>query len=114
VRLGEGKMQNTIVTLGILVGLMTSGWALAGSVGSDCRFNGIELKGKVQVVSSYADIKVQEVSSYGDLKVQEVSSYPDSCGEWQFVDSYPDFKIQYVSSYGDIKIQKVSSYPGVN
>lgn len=108
-------MKKQIVTLGVLAGLIVTVTAsFAGSVGSDCKFKGIELKGKVKVVSSYADIKVQEVSSYGDLKVQEVNSYPDSCGEWQFVDSYPDFTIQYVSSYGDIKVQKVSSYPGVN
>jgi hypothetical protein len=79
-----------------------------------CSFKGIELKGKVQFVTSYPDIKIQYVTSYPDIKVKEVSSYPDDCGEWQTVTSYPDFKVQVVTSYPDLKVQKVTSYPGMN
>ena len=87
--------------------------ALAGKVGSDCTFKGKKLFGKVQIVTSYPDIKVQVVSSYPDLKVKKVTSYPDKCGLWQIVDSYPDTKVQFVTSYPDIKIKYVDSYPGL-
>lgn len=88
--------------------------ASAGNVGSGCTFNGIRLYGKVQIVSSFPDIKVQVVGSFPDLKVQKVSSFPDSCGKWQIVKSFPDFKVQLVSSFPDIKVQWVTSFPGAN
>lgn len=81
---------------------------------SGCSFNGIPLKGKVQVVSSFADVKVQVVDSFPDINVQKVSSFPDDCGEWQFVDSFPDFTIQLVDSFPDVKVKYVSSFPGVD
>lgn len=90
------------------------GQAFAGSVGSDCTWNGIALKGKVQIVTSFPDVKVQVVTSFPDLKVEQVTSFPDDCGEWEFVTSFPDFKIQYVESFPDVKIQFVTSFPGVN
>jgi hypothetical protein len=83
-------------------------------VSNDCSFRGKKLHGKVQVVTSFPDIKVQIVSSFPDLKVQAVNSFPDSCGKWMFVNSFPDFKIQYVNSFPDIKIMMVNSFPGVN
>lgn len=73
----------------------------------------VTLKGKVQVVSSFADVKVQVVSSFPDLKVQTVTSFPDDCGKWQFVDSFPDFTITYVDSFPDVTIQMVESFPGL-
>ena len=86
--------------------------ASAGKI-SGCSVNGKQLKGKVQVVTSFPDIKVQVVSSFPDINVKKVSSMPSSCGEWQFVDSQPDFKIQFVTSFPDIKVKYVSSSPGI-
>jgi len=70
------------------------------------------LKGKVQVVTSFPDIKVQVVTSFPDLRVQVVNSFPDDCGQWQFVNSFPDIKVQFVESFPDLKIQYVNSFPG--
>ncbi len=86
----------------------------AGKVGSDCTFGGIKLAGKVQVVSSFPDVKVKVVTSFPDLKVKQVTSFPDNCGEWQTVTSFPDFKVQFVTSFEDVAIQYVTSFPGVN
>jgi hypothetical protein len=82
-------------------------------VSSDCSWNGISLKGKVQFVESFPDIKIQWVESFPDLKVQWVTSFPDDCGEWQEVTSFPDFKIQVVTSFPDVKVQEVTSFPGL-
>lgn len=79
-----------------------------------CRWKGIDLWGKVQVVDSFPDIKVQVVDSFPDLKVRTVDSFPDKCGLWQFVDSFPDFKIQIVDSFPDIRIRFVESFPGLD
>jgi len=84
-----------------------------GAVSSSCSLKGKNLKGKVQVVSSFPDLKVQRVTSFPDLKVQWVDSFPDSCGKWKSVTSFPDFKIQWVTSFPDLKIQEVTSFPGV-
>ena len=86
--------------------------ALAGDLDT-CSWKGIDLRGKVQIVESFPDIKIQVVSSFPDLKVKRVDSFPDDCGEWQFVDSFPDFKIQFVDSFPDIKIRFVESFPGL-
>ena len=85
----------------------------AESKAQGCMFNGKELKGKVQVVNSFADFKVQVVTSFPDLKVQKVNSFPDACGKWEFVKSFPDFTIQIVNSFPDFTIQYVDSFPGV-
>lgn len=90
------------------------GTAWAGKVDKGaCTFNGKKLYGKIQIVTSFPDVKVQEVTSFPDLKVQKVSSFPDKCGKWQIVTSFPDTKVQFVSSFPDVKIQYVSSFPGV-
>jgi hypothetical protein len=94
--------------------VLPAGLVLADApVSQDCVFKGFPLRGKVQVVNSFPDLKVQEVSSFPDLKVQWVANFPDKCGQWQKVQSFPDFKIQYVNSFPDLKIQKVSSFPGL-
>lgn len=80
---------------------------------TECSWNGIELKGKVQFVESFPDIKIQIVESFPDLKVKLVESFPDNCGEWQVVESFPDFKVQIVESFADIKVQYVESFPGL-
>ena len=86
---------------------------LIESVNSDCTWNGISLKGKVQFVTSFPDIKIQYVTSFPDIKVQWVTSFPDDCGEWQEVTSFPDFKVQVVTSFPDVKVQEVTSFPGL-
>lgn len=90
----------------------TSARADSSPVAADCSFQGKKLYGKVQVVTSFPDIKVQVVTSFPDLKVSMVNSFPDQCGKWQAVDSFPDFKIQFVDSFPDIKIQYDNSFPG--
>ena len=99
-----------------LLALAASGALAAAAddvVGADCQFEGVPLHGKVQVVTSFPDIKVKVVDSFPDLKVKLVESFPDDCGEWQVVDSFPDFTIQYVESFPDIEIEMVTSFPGV-
>lgn len=71
------------------------------------------LYGKVQIVTSFPDIKVEVVNSYPDLKVENVTSYANQCGKWEFVTSYPDFTIQFVTSYPDLKVEFVTSFPGI-
>ncbi len=85
----------------------------ASGVSKDCSFKGRSLKGKVQIVNSFPDIKVQVVSYFPDLKVKQVSVFPDHCGEWQFVTSFADFKIQFVNYFPDLKIQFVDYFPGL-
>lgn len=80
---------------------------------SSCTFNGHKLYGKIQVVTSFPDLKVKVTNSFPDLKVQVVTAFPDSCGEWQMVDSFPDLKVQFVEAFPDVTIQYVSSFPGV-
>ncbi|MFT4975923.1 MAG: hypothetical protein ACI8S6_001816 [Myxococcota bacterium] len=98
----------------LLTSCMSWGSAVADAttVDSGCSVGGHRLFGKVQIVSSFPDLKVQVVSSFPDLKVKMVTSFPDDCGEWQIVESFPDFKIQFVESFPDLKIQYVESFPG--
>ncbi len=78
-----------------------------------CTFKGKKLYGKIQIVTSFPDIKVQEVTSFPDVKVEKVNSFPDKCGKWQMVTSFPDTKVQYVTSFPDVKVQYVTSFPGL-
>ena len=80
----------------------------------NCEYNGIKLYGKVQIVTSFPDIKIEYVESFPDIKVKFVTSFPDDCGEWQIVESFPDFKVQVVESFPDIKVKIVDSFPGMN
>ncbi len=77
-----------------------------------CVAKGISLRGDVQIVDSFPDLKVQIVESFPDLRVMAVESFADTCGKWRFVYSFPDFTIQYVDSFPDLKIQMVESFPG--
>lgn len=86
---------------------------LIESINSDCTWNGIALHGKVEIVTSFPDIKVEMVDAFPDIKVKWVTSFPDDCGEWQEVTSFPDFKIQLVTSFPDIKVEEVTSFPGL-
>jgi hypothetical protein len=111
---GEKAMRS-----GLVLAFAVAGFALgatpvaAESKVQGCMLNGKALKGKVQVVNSFADFKVQVVTSFPDLKVQKVSSFPDACGKWEFVKSFPDFTVEFASSFPDLKIQYVDSFPGV-
>jgi hypothetical protein len=100
-----------VVTLAL--GLVLHAWADKGFNKHTCSFKGKKLYGKIQVVSSFPDVKVQVVSSFPELKVQVVSSFPDKCGQWKMVDSFPDTKVQFVESFPDVKIQYVDSFPGI-
>ncbi len=81
---------------------------------ADCQFKSWPLKGKVQFVDSFPDIKIQYVDAFPDIKVKMVDSFPDDCGEWQKVESFPDFKVQVVTSFPDLKVQLVNSFPGMS
>ena len=78
-----------------------------------CTIKGKKLYGKIQIVTSFPDVKVQEVTSFPDVKVEKVNSFPDKCGKWQIVTSFPDTKVQFVSSFPDVKVQYVTSFPGI-
>ena len=77
-----------------------------------CTFKGFKLYGKIQVVTSFPDVKVQIVESFPDLKVQKVETFPDACGKWQFVNTFPETKVQFVQTFPDVKIQYVETFPG--
>jgi hypothetical protein len=100
-------MKRWIIATGLFaltLGLALQGWTDKGFNKHTCSFKGKKLYGKIQVVSSFPDVKVQAVSSFPDLKVQVVSSFPDKCGQWKMVDSFPDTKVQFVDSFPDVKI----------
>jgi len=109
-------LVSSLLSLLAVGGVVTSLRADAGGSFNkgQCTFNGKKLYGKIQIVSSFPDVKVQEVSSFPDVKVKKVTSFPDKCGEWQFVTSFPDTKVQFVSSFPDVKIKYVTSFPGAN
>jgi hypothetical protein len=88
--------------------------AVEALLSGDCSYNGIQLWGKVQFVTSFPDIKIQYVESFPDIRVKFVSSFPDRCGLWQITESFPDFKVQVVESFPDVKIKVVDSFPGVD
>ena len=87
--------------------------AASNNAEKSCYHNGIELKGNVQFVDSFPDLKIKYVSSFADIHVEFVSSFPDDCGQWKEVGSFPDFKVQVVDSFPDIEVKKVSSFPGM-
>ena len=78
-----------------------------------CTFKGKKLYGKIQVVTSFPDVKVQEVTSFPDLKVETVTAFPDKCGKWQLVNAFPDTKVQIVTAFPDVRVQYVTSFPGL-
>lgn len=68
---------------------------------SDC-----PLKGRVEIVNSFADLKVEIVESFADVIVDVVNTSweDDECGKIQIVKSFADIKIEVVKSFADIKI----------
>jgi hypothetical protein len=86
---------------------------MCGNIFCDCTLKGIELRGKVGIVTSFADFQVQVVTSFEDLDVEQVTSFPDSCGQWQMEDAFPDFTIELVDAFPDFTISYVDAFPGV-
>jgi hypothetical protein len=84
-----------------------------GKIACNCTYNGHQLWGRVQFVTSFEDIKVREVTALQDLKVQKVTALPNSCGKWQIVTSLPDLKVRVVTALEDIKIRYVTALPGI-
>lgn len=106
------KLSQNYKLILITILLLTANRSWAGTISSDCSYNGIPLYGKVQIVDRFPDIKIKIVDSFPDLKVKNVQSFPNSCGKWQYVDRFPDFKIKFVDSFPDLKIKYVDSFPG--
>jgi len=84
-----------------------------GKLGRDCTFKGKQLWGRVQFVTSGADLKIDIVSLGADLRVMEVSSLPNACGKWQTVTAVPDLRVQIDTIAPDLKIEYVTDLPGV-
>ncbi|MCH2108769.1 MAG: hypothetical protein MK135_05535 [Polyangiaceae bacterium] len=101
------------LTLALLLSTPWLAQAGTGQVSDDCRFEGHQLWGKIQVVKSFPDVKVKVVESFPDLKVRVVESFPDSCGKWQMVEAFPHTKVQFVSSFAEVEIEYVDSFPGL-
>jgi hypothetical protein len=101
-------MKKLIISL-----ILISFNSFAGNISSACTLDGIPLKGKVQIVNSFADFKVKIDNSFPDLKVEVVNSFPNKCGQWKFVNSFPDFTIEIVNSFEDFSIKYVNSFPGL-
>ncbi len=78
-----------------------------------CTNKGRKLYGKIQIVTSFPDVKVQEVMAFPDVKVEKVKAFPNQCGQWQIVNAFPDTKVQIVTSFPDVKVQYVTAFPGV-
>lgn len=103
--------QIAIAILGLVVASAT--FASEKIDRNTCTFGGKKLYGKIQVVTSFPDVKIQVVSAFPELKVEKVESFPTKCGQWQLVKSFPDTKIQFVNSFPDVKVEFVSSFPGL-
>ncbi len=102
------------IILAVVASVFLTGSAMAGKIGSSCRFQGVPLYGRVKVIESgRADFKVKIVNSFADLHVKDVSSFPNSCGLWKYVNSSPDFTVKFVDSFPDFTIREVRSFPGV-
>lgn len=97
----------------VVLGAWATAAGGADKVASNCRFNGVKLYGRVQVVESFPDLKVKVVESFPDLKVKTVDSFPDTCGQWKFVGSGGDFKIKFVESFPDITVKFGDAFPGL-
>ncbi len=80
---------------------------------SECFYQGLELRGEVEVVENDPDLRVQLVSASPDLKVSFVDRYPDQCGEWRKVGLGGDFRVQFVTDAPDLRIQEVPGAPGL-
>ena len=71
---------------------------------ANCTYKGIQLRGKVQIVNAFPDIKIEVVNAFEDIRVERVRAFASSCGKWEIVTAFPDFKVQIVRAFGDIKV----------
>jgi len=78
-----------------------------------CTYQGIPLKGKVQLVDSGEDFSIEYVSYDADLKVKFVDWGAKNCGEWEIVDYGADFKVKVVDKNADLRIERVQFSPGM-
>ena len=78
-----------------------------------CSYNGIELKGEVEIVDNFGDFTVEIVDNFADINVERVDNFADDCGEWEIVDNFGDFTVEIVDNFGDIKVKWVDNFPGV-
>jgi hypothetical protein len=84
--------------------------AKCGRINCDCTFNGKQLWGDVEIVTSFPDFKVR-ISDFPDLNVEE-TYFPSSCGQWHTVTAFGDFTVQFVDAFEDFDIA-YSSFPGI-
>ena len=92
--------------------VLCAGCFVSASKVPTCKCDGVDLHGKVKVVSYAADFKVKIVDYAADLKVKMVEYAPNDCGEWQFVQYAEDFTIQFVEYGEDFTIHFVEYAPG--
>lgn len=109
-------MKNRLLIIMVMLCGVCSVWAgdvvISGcSVTKDGK--SFPLYGKVEIVTSFPDLKVQIVDSFADVNVKLVDSFPDDCGKVQIVNSFADVKVQIVDAFPDIKVKIVDSFPGV-
>jgi hypothetical protein len=109
------RVESVVVAVAVVLGLTLSpaGAADGGFNKANCTFNGKKLYGKIQVVTTFPDVKVQVVTAFPDLKVQRVHAFPDTCGKWEMVDVFADTKVQFVDVFPDVKIEYVHAFPGI-
>lgn len=96
----------------ILITLLVFSFSSQKPISGDCKCNGINLWGDVEIVSIGEDFRVKVVLIDADLKVDTIPSLPSKCGEWRFVECLGDFKIRFVDIDEDFSIQ-FSSLPGL-
>ncbi len=96
----------------LITTLLLAAPAQAGEIGPGCIWNGHQLWGKVQFVTSFPDVRVEINNAFPDLRVQRVTAFPDSCGKWE-VNQHWGLRVQIVQSFGDFRISFVNAFPGV-
>ena len=106
-------MSLRLTVLCVLLAVFFTALPAAGSPCPGGMFKGIPLKGRVQVVTAFPDVKVKVVDAFPDLNVKAVEHFPDKIGMWQFVTTFPDFKVQFVEEFPDVKIRFVEQFPGL-
>lgn len=75
--------------------------------------NTYPLYGKVEVVTSGADLKVQIVNVGADLNVELVNVGANSCGKVEVVNVGADVKVEIVEVGADIKVELVNVGAGI-
>ena len=97
--------------------ILLAAWNISGAAAAadldNCSYNGIELKGEVEIVDRSGDIKIEIVDNFADIHVQRVDNFADACGQWKIVDNFSDFTIEIVDNFGDIDVKWVDNFPGV-